>query len=172
MADIGYLDAWAMWLSRDPALRDAHLIGLSMEWWGRLGKIGAFLGGMTVVLDILGPERIREYGGRIRRLPRSPAKGVLAAAATAGVALLTSLVGMAADIATGPFGGRVALVGLVLLVILAVVWIALAAARAKLFESALNGIAWILEHPRSLEWWRGLSLLLLIAGFHFDLLAS
>jgi hypothetical protein len=33
-----------------------------MIWWGRAGKIAAFLGGLTVVLDVIGPDRIREFG--------------------------------------------------------------------------------------------------------------
>ncbi|RCG28978.1 hypothetical protein DQ384_21720 [Sphaerisporangium album] len=172
MADIGYLDAWQMWLSGNPTLRDADLFGLNMLWWGRLGKIGAFLGGMTAVLDVLGPERIREYGGRIRRLSDSRTRSGLAGAATVAVALLSGLAGATTDIAAGPTGARLALIALTGLLLLGAAWMVLALTRAKLFEAALNGVARVLEHPRSLQWWRTGSLVLLVAGFHFDLLAS
>ncbi|MEV0347934.1 hypothetical protein AB0H88_19360 [Nonomuraea sp. NPDC050680] len=44
--------------------------------------------------------------------------------------------------------------------------------EGEMATSAPNGVAWLLEHPRTLLWWRIGSLLLLIVGFHFDLLAS
>ena len=34
--------------------------------WGRLGKVLQFLAGLTVVLDLVGPDRLRAFGGRLR----------------------------------------------------------------------------------------------------------
>ncbi|MEU6780366.1 hypothetical protein ABZ912_14275 [Nonomuraea angiospora] len=172
MADIGYLDALQMWFSGNSALQDSTMYGLGMLWWGRFGKIAAFLGGMTVVLDILGPERIREYGGRLRAVPRSRTRGALTALATAGGAIVAGAMGAAAEIATGLGRGQLALAGLIATIVLAVGWVAISTARSKLFENTLKGVAWVLEHPKSLVWWRVISLFGLVVGFHFDLLAS
>ncbi|MCG5464853.1 hypothetical protein MED01_003112 [Micromonospora sp. MED01] len=45
---------------------DIHIFGLSMIWWGRVGKLLQFLGGLVVILDLIGPERLRNWGTRIR----------------------------------------------------------------------------------------------------------
>ena len=34
--------------------------------WGRLGKVFEFVAGLTVVLDLIGPDRLRTFGGRLR----------------------------------------------------------------------------------------------------------
>ncbi|HEX4811304.1 MAG TPA: hypothetical protein VFV66_00930 [Nonomuraea sp.] len=174
MADMGYLDALQRWLSGDPALQDATLYGMSMLWWGRFGKILAFLGGMTVVLDILGPDRIREYGGRLRAIPRSPTNTspVVAAALTSLATCGAAVLGAAVDMVTVPGRESLALLVLVAAGVVAVVWVTLAATRSKLFEGAFNGVAWVLEHRRTLLWWRVTSFFALVIGFHFDLLAS
>ncbi|MEV6039271.1 hypothetical protein AB0L65_49605 [Nonomuraea sp. NPDC052116] len=172
MADIGYLDALQMWFSGNSALQDSTMYGLGMLWWGRFGKIAAFLGGMTVVLDILGPERIREYGGRLRAVPRSRTQGTLTALTTGGGAIVAGSMAAAVDVAMGLGSGRLALAVLIATIVLAVGWVAISTARSKLFENTLKGVAWVLEHPKSLGWWRVISLLGLVVGFHFDLLAS
>ncbi|MFF4625737.1 hypothetical protein [Nonomuraea jabiensis] len=48
VVDIGYLGALQMWFLGNRALQDSTMYGLGMLWWGRFGKIAAFLGGMTV----------------------------------------------------------------------------------------------------------------------------
>ncbi len=61
---ISYIDAWSLWFSGqevDPQLR---LWFMSILWWGRVGKIAAFIGGLTVILDLVGPERLRQWGRR------------------------------------------------------------------------------------------------------------
>ncbi len=35
---------------------------LTILWWGRIGKVMAFLGGLTLILDLIGPERLRRLG--------------------------------------------------------------------------------------------------------------
>ncbi|MEU8818749.1 hypothetical protein [Actinoplanes sp. NPDC048796] len=56
-------DAVALWRSGDP-MDPAALCGYSILWWGRLGKILQFAAGLTVVLDLAGPERLRGIGQR------------------------------------------------------------------------------------------------------------
>ncbi|MFF0723077.1 hypothetical protein [Micromonospora sp. NPDC003816] len=53
------------WISGNDTSR-INILGLSMVWWGRIGKILQFLGGLTVVFDLLGPERLRRWGDRLR----------------------------------------------------------------------------------------------------------
>ncbi|MEO3861354.1 hypothetical protein ABGB08_41250 [Acrocarpospora sp. B8E8] len=33
-----------------------------MLWWGRIGKLAQFIGALTVVLDLIGPDRLRAWG--------------------------------------------------------------------------------------------------------------
>jgi hypothetical protein len=58
MADISYFDAWRLWLEGRSTLGN-NLFGVPMIWLGRAGKIAAFIGRTAVILDIVGPERIR-----------------------------------------------------------------------------------------------------------------
>ena len=37
-----------------------------MTWWGRAGKIFQFLGGLAVILDLVGPDRLRAWGAQLR----------------------------------------------------------------------------------------------------------
>lgn len=42
--------------------------GLPLLWWARFGKLLQFVGGIVVVLDLIGPRRLRELGARVKRL--------------------------------------------------------------------------------------------------------
>jgi hypothetical protein len=59
---------WSSWWA-GRSTQNLYVLGLSMLWWGRIGKYLQFLGGLTVVLDIVGPERLRSIGaqGKARR---------------------------------------------------------------------------------------------------------
>ncbi|MEU5695443.1 hypothetical protein [Actinosynnema sp. NPDC020468] len=59
------LRLWGRWLSGEK-VDDARLWGLPMLVWGRTGKLLQFAAGLTVVLDLVGPERLREFGNRLR----------------------------------------------------------------------------------------------------------
>ncbi|MGI5285154.1 hypothetical protein ACQEVF_17720 [Nonomuraea polychroma] len=72
MADIELLDAWRMWLDGQQIARETWN-GWPILYWGRAGKIAAFAGGLTIILDLLGPEKIAQIGLHIRRtLYRKP----------------------------------------------------------------------------------------------------
>lgn len=151
MADISYLDAWGMWLAGGSTLGN-DLLGLSMIWWGRLGKVLSFVAGAAVVVDLLGPERLSRYGDRMtllvaRRPVLAPfiAGGVTAFGLTAVTDhigmhwLLQMLLGMT-------FGGAAGLL--------------------------TAGIGRALRNPELPSMTRWVSLALFLVGFHFDLLAS
>ncbi|MFI7232620.1 hypothetical protein ACIBO5_56370 [Nonomuraea angiospora] len=50
-----------IWLSGSQT-SGSTLWGLSMVWWGRAGKLLQFLAGCAVLLDLVGPERLRAAG--------------------------------------------------------------------------------------------------------------
>lgn len=64
MNEISIFDAWTLWLSGrlSPNLT---LWGVSIFWWGRFGKIMQVVGAVTIVADIVGPEKIRSLGNSL-----------------------------------------------------------------------------------------------------------
>jgi hypothetical protein len=53
--------AWGLWLSGQPAAH-LELWGLSILWWGRLGKIAEAVAGLAILADIVGPDGLRQFG--------------------------------------------------------------------------------------------------------------
>ncbi|SMD16204.1 hypothetical protein [Lentzea albidocapillata] len=53
----------AIWFSGKQT-SGATLWGLSMVWWGRAGKLLQFMAGCVVILDLVGPDRLRAIGAR------------------------------------------------------------------------------------------------------------
>jgi hypothetical protein len=41
-----------------------QLWGMPILWWGRIGKLAEFTAGLVVVLDLIGPDRLRAFGLR------------------------------------------------------------------------------------------------------------
>ena len=60
-------DLWSRWLSGQ-SVSNASLWGTSVLWWGRWGKILIFAAGLTVVLDLIGPERLKAFGEHMKVL--------------------------------------------------------------------------------------------------------
>ncbi len=50
-------DLWREWAAGNSTL-EFELWGLEMLWWGRIGKILQLLGALTVLAEIVGPERL------------------------------------------------------------------------------------------------------------------
>ncbi|WP_248960266.1 hypothetical protein [Sphaerisporangium perillae] len=148
MADISYLDAWALWLDGRSTLGD-DLFGLPMIWWGRGGKIAAFAGGLTVLLDLLGPERLR-YGPR---LARKIMIGIGAVTMFALVLWLAIIV--------------LAVMGVIALLLWGLVYRKLRDGFHRLLDWYPRFTAEALE-----SWSRWTCFALVVIGFHFDLLAS
>lgn len=63
--EITFSETWKLWLS-DNLSADAVLWGISIFWWERIGKVMQFLGAITIVADIIGPDRIRKFGTSLR----------------------------------------------------------------------------------------------------------
>src|SRR5262245_10686845 len=47
-----------------------HLWFMRILWWGRLGKALEFTAGLVVVLDLIGPDRLRAFGLRRQKRAR------------------------------------------------------------------------------------------------------
>jgi len=55
------LKLWSLWWwGQLPA--DSMLWGMNLVYWARIGKLAQFIGGVTIIADIIGPERIRAFG--------------------------------------------------------------------------------------------------------------
>jgi len=61
VGSVGYFEAWGLWFSGQEVDPQARLWFMGLLWWGRAGKIAAFLGGLTVILDLIGSERLRSW---------------------------------------------------------------------------------------------------------------
>ncbi|GAA2965639.1 hypothetical protein GCM10010483_06040 [Actinokineospora diospyrosa] len=60
MDKVSYFDAWARWFDVDDSLKHAYMWGMKIAWWGRLGKVLAFVSGAFVVFDLIRGETIKE----------------------------------------------------------------------------------------------------------------
>lgn len=80
----------SQWLSGREVDDDLVVLGLRMIWWGRIGKLLAFLGGGTIILDIIGPERVMEWE-RARRMVAPRLTRALHSLAVSIVFLIVSL---------------------------------------------------------------------------------
>jgi hypothetical protein len=67
VCDISLIEAWRLWWSGD-SIVNFHLFGIPILWLGRAGKFLEFIGAATVVADIIGPERLRAFGAKLRGL--------------------------------------------------------------------------------------------------------
>jgi hypothetical protein len=65
MRDVTYWQAWSLWLDGKPTT-DLRMWGEPMLVWGRVGKVLQFLGALTVIVDIIGPDRLRRFGQDLR----------------------------------------------------------------------------------------------------------
>jgi hypothetical protein len=153
------IEAWSRWFGGDPSLPDSYLWGLKIVWWGRLGKLFAFLGALTIVLDIIGADKLNRMvlseDGHIRRVYL----------VLSGLAVAMSIVWAAVthpysddefpmEASTNPWVVLVVVVGITLTV---VIW---------------KALMWVFAHGRVANVVRIACLLFILVGFHFDLLAS
>src|SRR5579864_3431403 len=61
------IEVWGHWTYGDRT-DQLFLWGLSMLWWGRIGKLLELAAGLTVVAEIVGPERLRGYAHSLHEL--------------------------------------------------------------------------------------------------------
>jgi hypothetical protein len=169
-ASVGYLEAWGLWW-QGIDLKPMQLYGFPMIWVGRIAKIATFIAGLTILLDIVGPDRIFEYSNRVLR-PRSDVEGKdrkysVAIFATPVVALTvvlflnwpTQVIG---NEDPDPLLGLLIIVGILSFILWAASVLAIA---ARLLAKALDSHSGLL----SVRW---TCAAMLAVGFSFDLLTS
>ncbi|MEU8207135.1 hypothetical protein [Streptosporangium sp. NPDC049046] len=180
MADIGYFEAWQMWLNGRSTLGN-DMFGLPMIWWGRAGKIAAFVSGMTILLDIAGPERLTSFAGRLHALVQalwshaliysfSVASFVMAFSWVAIWDLVWSI-DIPVPVAVSGLDVFVGLLRIVAIVALCFLLPLAIAGTVLVIDKVCAKLPTIFTHPRAVHI-RIVAAALLIVGFHFDLLAS
>jgi hypothetical protein len=164
--DLTLTDAWALWWSGQQ-LTDHTLHGAPVLWLGRAGKMLAFLAGCTIVLDIIGSERITSWGSALQQ------KKVVIGLTAVGCSLyacseILSLLGTAPMIEeawpwVGGFWVGVAFnLGVAAALAVVLFWV----------PTFITGFGRLLAWPW-FEWWlRRIAVLLFFLGFALDYLAS
>jgi hypothetical protein len=63
---MSYFTLWGRWLSGD-SVQAAELLGITILCWGRIGKVLQFVSGLTVVLDLIGSQRLSSWNSASER---------------------------------------------------------------------------------------------------------
>jgi hypothetical protein len=166
-SSVGYFEAWATWFNGQEVDPHANMLGVPMLWWGRAGNIATFVGGATVLLDIIGPERLRAWGQRPDRLLK-PSKSVMTAC------YLIFWVGWIAA-AFSPLAGVDTSLASTIVTALGIltVGVAVPLSLLNMHESVLvKLVIRSLDTERPAQVFRIAGVVLLFIGFHFDLLSS
>ena len=69
------LHAWREWFAGHDTAQ-LRVFGLAVLWWGRIWKTLEFLGGLTVVIDLLGRKRMETFHASLRHRRRRLARWV------------------------------------------------------------------------------------------------
>jgi hypothetical protein len=225
MTEVSYLEAWTLWLSGNQ-VQDSLLWGVKILWWGRIGKLIQFMAALTIIAEIIGPDRLRLFGNSMHGaftlnkakfylrdalnwikavgryiwtsliLLKSPIKffkGSKEIAAAINVTQtfkadnLNFLVCLALTV-TGVYWAwphmtwwqiPIVLVGwycsllVTLSPIVTILLLFVFAFGGLLLDSLLiEPLAWMIERRHIEKWVKIISVLLLLVGFHFDLLSS
>ncbi len=165
---IGYLEAWGLWFSGEQPPSDAVMGFMTVRWWGRVGKIAAFIGGATVILDLIGPDRLREISARSTKWSRRAVSSPLQKFAPLFVLLTLTASTFTASVLTFPGIQDVARVAALLAVLLTLLIVSAMMTRVLILQLLADAFA----NERSERVVRWAAIAVLTVGFHFDLLAS
>lgn len=175
---ITYWDAWALWFSGKEVPADAYLGWLTILVWGRIGKGVAFIAGLTVILDLAGPERLRALGAKQRRDPVARRRtvnlsSVVQLAIAFAVSWLVSQPFLIANqrLRSTDVAAYVAASVLTFIVFASVSYL-LTRLAVRLSQRVPALLAEFLDSTRPGQQLRYVALVLLLIGFHLDLLAS
>jgi hypothetical protein len=220
---VNIVDAWSQWLT-GKQVAEFELLGLSILCWGRLGKLLQFIAALSILAEILGPDRIRKFGASLhatltvegtrgmirdairwrsrmlghmrngsdretlRNLVAMPTDrfnyfvalilGIVIAVGVNNVfgwtesqVILTVIVGWTALLVITVLAALILLATLSPFVTIAL--IATFSWAGMVFDMLiLEPIAWVLDRDHLDRWVKLASLVVLLIGFHFDLLAS
>lgn len=169
MTDLDLFEAWGLWLD-NIQVNQHTLFGVSILALGRIGKVVSFVAGMTVILDLIGPERLQRFGRRTTSAdvdtfrPWHMATMILVLPGAA-VALFWYAVqdGYVTVSDTARTAVNMAFYGVVLVTLFLF---------PRVTNWVIRGMGRLLQNPELEPRVRWGSVVLLMVGFHFDLLAS
>lgn len=189
MQSIGYWEAWSHWWSMDRSLGGMEMWGVPIPWWGRIGKLLQFSGGLVVVVDLIGSDRLNRAAAKTRqaskkapeRLGEGWPAGILGFILFLSI-FLVAVFGFNFVITAAPrpgdvFSGVIALFAFLLLIVavpVTALFGAWAVARLLLYGAHFPFLvlAWLFDSNRPGHPARWVAFGLVLTGFHFDLLAS
>jgi hypothetical protein len=194
------------------------LYGKQIIWWGRAGKILEFIAALTIIAEIIGPEKMRNFGKSlhakstmvkviarlnyirmwVRGMFGGPPKGVnegewekeakkyqesILGGAYYLFAFILFIIGLNVSVS---IAGKYVLSGLGLIIVYVTWYLALLLSLLLIFAILIGWvsigliidllliapIAWILDKEYLGKWIKVASIIMLLIGFHFDLLAS
>ena len=61
---VTYLEAWSRWLNGE-SVSNYILWNAQILWWGRMGKLVSAISALTIITEIIGPTRLREFGASL-----------------------------------------------------------------------------------------------------------
>ena len=171
--DLTIVEAWNLWWSGNQ-LTDHTLYGVSILWLSRAGKLLTFLAGVTIVLDAIGPERLRAYADRVKHTGRHRSQmwrefPVTTRLLYVGI-IASSVLSLTSALLIVLYDGEP--------VWLFFAWWGIAGIVLFLFDflsitgRAAQAAAWVLEHDRLDRTVRAIAVPLFLTGFVLDVLAA
>ena len=191
MQSVSYWEAWSLWWSGHK-VDGFQMWGLPLLWWGRIGKLLQFAGGLVVVLDLIGSMRLRCLRESIDTARRQVSKAarskssdepertkrlayrlgaVSAVFAVTILVIIVNLIGTAQldillDKPQAPLDSILKIAFVLLLPVM------LGYMLVRLVSPLLGALVWVFNSERPGHPMRWTAFALVVAGFHFDLLAS
>jgi hypothetical protein len=161
---VSYLDAWSLWLEGIDVRRHV-LWGVEIFWWGRFASVAALSAGIIIFLDVIDYGRLRALlhssQERIDKVANLIRFTVVAAVVIFFVAALVNIW------AKQGWGSAVFALLSVVAIYQALIWL------NSRYESRLLALAARMLSPYGISRAaRTVSFFMLIAAFHFHLLAS
>ncbi len=174
MKEISYLEAWQLWFSGQQT-NGFLLWGVQILWWGRIGKVIQLISALAILVEIIGVERVRHFGNSIHQ--DFTVWQIWRATKATIQQFSREHSGLSKEFSYHAISARISF---------ATKWISFVAKRLLVFieqgsfsilylffnSFIVEPFAYILERPHIDKVVQIISVLMLLIGFHFDLLAS
>ncbi|MGB7923383.1 MAG: hypothetical protein WCF57_09080 [Pyrinomonadaceae bacterium] len=91
MNELSYFEAWHHWLNGEN-VSNYYLWSFQIIWWGRIGKLVSFISALAVIAELIGPDRLRNFGESLHgRFTREQAIRMIKAGFYASLLILRAL---------------------------------------------------------------------------------
>lgn len=67
MREVNLFEAWSLWLSGEQ-ISNYFLFKVKILWWARFGKLLQFVSALTIIIDIVGIDRLRNFSAFLHKL--------------------------------------------------------------------------------------------------------